>query len=393
MYHGATALTRMPSSAHSQARFVVSWCSAALVNPYGAPVRTWVAPDTEPTFTIAALACCASCGCASLHSSKAVTRFNSNNLCKSWSVYSSVAFLMLPPALLMSSDNGAPRSAIQSNTASRSSASARSAGNERGWLSGKSSAISSQAACNCVSSRATSSGCAPSAASSRAQARPMPRLAPVISAVCPSSRQRERCAFMLDSLVVATSLTQLARCCRPRETAADPAGGRPHVAIHCHPDFRRRAVRLPRSMLATQSAGAATERCTPAAIRIERGAQLTAGHAGEGPRQSQGRAEDRGSAGGETTRGHRRAVALMRQVACKQAPRQQCHPGQEPPSMAKSSVDGIQNHGRQRPPACRRSMHVAEAIRINFRLARLRVLQQLQFRCGLQDVGRHLRQP
>ena len=35
MYHGATALTRMPSSAHSQARLRVSCTSAALVMPYG----------------------------------------------------------------------------------------------------------------------------------------------------------------------------------------------------------------------------------------------------------------------------------------------------------------------------------------------------------------------
>jgi hypothetical protein len=55
---------------------------------------------------------------------------------------------------------------------------------------GKASASSSRTVSSIPASRATSIRSAPKPASSRAMARPMPALAPVTNAVCPSNRQR-----------------------------------------------------------------------------------------------------------------------------------------------------------------------------------------------------------
>eukprot|EP00475_Leptophrys_vorax_P005201 TRINITY_DN13143_c0_g1_i1.p2 TRINITY_DN13143_c0_g1~~TRINITY_DN13143_c0_g1_i1.p2 ORF type:complete len:152 (+),score=3.37 TRINITY_DN13143_c0_g1_i1:102-557(+) len=54
VYQGATALTRMPSLAHSHAKFLVSWFMAAFVAPYSVPDRMATSPATDELNTMLA---------------------------------------------------------------------------------------------------------------------------------------------------------------------------------------------------------------------------------------------------------------------------------------------------------------------------------------------------
>ena len=54
MYHGATALTRMPSGAHSHARYLVSMFMALLVMAYTTPLCMETSDATEELKTTAA---------------------------------------------------------------------------------------------------------------------------------------------------------------------------------------------------------------------------------------------------------------------------------------------------------------------------------------------------
>src|SRR6185437_3473748 len=63
-------------------------------------------------------------------------------------------------------------------------------------------------------------------------------------------------------------------------------------------------------VFAARPAGAAAEERAATAGRVERGAQLAARHAGEGPRPRQGGSEHRRQPGREAKLRHRRPVAL-----------------------------------------------------------------------------------
>ncbi len=64
-------------------RLRVSCTRAAFVMPYGEPVRTWMRPDTDAMFTIAALPCSARCGCARRLISNALSTFVETSSCTS----------------------------------------------------------------------------------------------------------------------------------------------------------------------------------------------------------------------------------------------------------------------------------------------------------------------
>ena len=148
------------------------------------------------------------------------------------SLYSSALFVTFVPTLLTSSDKrhvqvGDPVEHFQALLR----AAPTSAANARISRSGNSSASSARASSRCASSRAIISTSAPSAASSRAQARPMPALAPVTSAVWPSRRQRE-------GFVVIAELLRLQRCCgaclpatRSAQTLRRLAGDRHEIRL------------------------------------------------------------------------------------------------------------------------------------------------------------------
>src|SRR6201986_334624 len=118
MYHGATALTRIRSKAHSTARLRVVCKSAAFVIAEGPPLLVCTRPETEETLTtLAPDAQDFRSLCAARVNSKADVRFVETMRSYSSAVYSTAGLRMFVPTLLTRTSRPASNSSTRRSTA------------------------------------------------------------------------------------------------------------------------------------------------------------------------------------------------------------------------------------------------------------------------------------
>ena len=127
MYQGATALTRMPSAAHSQARYLVRMFIAPLVMAYTAPLCMETRDATELLNTTAASRAARRSGWKAWHSANDASRFVVISARYCSMVTSTVGFRMLNPTLLTRMFTEPEKTSAHSETnAARDDASATS---------------------------------------------------------------------------------------------------------------------------------------------------------------------------------------------------------------------------------------------------------------------------
>mmetsp|Transcript_5729 Transcript_5729/g.19934 ORF Transcript_5729/g.19934 Transcript_5729/m.19934 type:complete len:210 (-) Transcript_5729:33-662(-) len=190
MYHGATALTRTPSLAHSHASTRTSWFIAALDIAYGAPERIAAGPPaTEELNTTQPRPDAARRGLHATVRWKAEVRLVVSTSSSSPASYSCAFLRMFLPTLFTSTSSVPPKAADAAETSSVRWASDATSHREPRTSSPAARHASSEASSS-APSRAHVYTAAPRPASSSTIARPRPFVPPVTSAVRPASDQR-----------------------------------------------------------------------------------------------------------------------------------------------------------------------------------------------------------
>ena len=182
IWPGITALARTPAGAYSTARLRVSARSPPLAAEYGNEARPLRCPWADAMVTMLPPACRSS-GYASRAQCQAERRFRSRHAAQSASVAVRVVCWYGRPAFATSTSSRPNRSAVAANSARTAVASVTSVGTATAPAP-SACAVSPSAS----ASTSASTTRAPSATKRRATAAPMPRAAPVTTAVRSRSR-------------------------------------------------------------------------------------------------------------------------------------------------------------------------------------------------------------